>query len=457
MPTFYYAVLALAIMLLSACQSIVTSRYVTPYDQPASGILYGLPKEYIEIKLVRQLTTKDKLQALIKKTSEQIAQKKAAFADIEDNQIPALKASLSQGQLSAAARARFELEIELARLQQVLLKTAQSKLEKQLTSTQDQLKQLLDHPDNGKSVVDVFSFATKITVDSEHMLLAQIHHDGASSNDLDIKTTAAGLLSGGTVSSQGQVDEIIVAAAQAIAAVSGVPGGGQQISFTKMMPGASLPNSACQVEEKSYTFVLDPDADDPLGDLNQQLASAGLCYGFSSTALTAYQAHTSAFKNRASATPVSYDGLLYNRKMLVDLTVHQRDLSSPIMILGQAVKTYHAEISDKRYISLISMQKGYFADNKYEFEFKDGYLTRYAVTQPSEIVGALSMVPRALKALIEIPAEIIQLKIDYSSKEAAYEQAKAEVLKSRLQLQHYQQNEDAALAAALEESSGSEE
>ena len=445
-------VMTIIVAILSGCKSthsIVKSTSIAKNSAPQQGILYRLPKENIEIKLVRQFATKEKLTAQLSKIQGQIAAKQKAFDEIETNQIPALSSALKQPKLSDTARARFELEIELARLQQTIVKNQQNELQKQLFATQDLLKQLAEQPNGKKSVVDTFTFSTKVTVDSSHMWLAQIEHDGTTSNELDIKTTAAGLLSGGTVSSKGEIDEIVVAAAQAIGAVAGAPGFATSKSAFNAF-NEQTDEAPCKIEEKTYHFVLDPNADDPIITLNAALAAEKLCYVVHSVSLS----QAKPAKTNLTGT---HQGLMYRRKMQIDLSVYRNVLPGSSVTLGEPIKSYYAEISDPHYVGMISMDKGYFADNKYEFEFKDGYLTRYAVTQPSEIVGALSMVPRALKALIEIPAEIIQLKIDYSSKEAAYEQAKAEALKSRLKLEHYQADEDAALAAALEESSGSEE
>ena len=76
-----------------------------------------------------------------------------------------------------------------------------------------------------------------------------------------------------------------------------------------------------------------------------------------------------------------------------------------------------------------------FADNEVEFEFKSGLLTKYKSVTPNEFLQALRMIPAGLKALIATPAEIIQLKIDYSTKETDYNRARMAAILSQRQFE----------------------
>ena len=95
----------------------------------------------------------------------------------------------------------------------------------------------------------------------------------------------------------------------------------------------------------------------------------------------------------------------------------------------------YANIVDSGSLGVIPLTKGTFADNTYEFEFSNGLLTRYKSVTPNEFVDFLSMIPEGLKALISVLAEFIQLKIDYSSKETGYYEARVAALEAQRKYQ----------------------
>jgi len=110
---------------------------------------------------------------------------------------------------------------------------------------------------------------------------------------------------------------------------------------------------------------------------------------------------------------------------------------------GQYRETLHIDAINPNIIGNLPLRRGVFATNDYEFEFSNGLLTRYKSVRPNELVAALSAVPAVAKALVSIPAEIISLKVDYSSQEKAYYEAQQAVLKARLQLEDAQEKADA--------------
>lgn len=65
---------------------------------------------------------------------------------------------------------------------------------------------------------------------------------------------------------------------------------------------------------------------------------------------------------------------------------------------------------------------------KYDVTFNNGMLTRRDIERPSEVLGCLRVPLEILEAIISLPTEILQLKVDYSSKEEELlEQQKATI------------------------------
>ena len=122
-------------------------------------------------------------------------------------------------------------------------------------------------------------------------------------------------------------------------------------------------------------------------------------------------------------------------------------------------KYFSVDIIDPTRLGVIELQQGFFADNTYEFDFSNGLLTRYKSDKPSEIVSLLAMIPAAAKALVEVPAELIQLKFDLSDKDRAYYEMQTAILKAQIEndvltnnIEKYEASLPDALLAPTDES-----
>ncbi|MEQ8691250.1 MAG: hypothetical protein RIC89_10500, partial [Pseudomonadales bacterium] len=133
-----------------------------------------------------------------------------------------------------------------------------------------------------------------------------------------------------------------------------------------------------------------------------------------------------------------FEGLLYPRMsgMAFDL------LQSEDGETYSKVQSLFINVVDSSVIGVLPVHRSTFANNDVEFEFKNGLLTRYKSVTPSEVLSFLQLFPAAAKAVVSIPAEIIQLKIDYSSKEAAYYDAQAAIIEARRNLEAVELSED---------------
>ena len=63
--------------------------------------------------------------------------------------------------------------------------------------------------------------------------------------------------------------------------------------------------------------------------------------------------------------------------------------------------------------------------------FTDGLLTSFNVEKPSEILAGLNILPNIIKAMLALPTEMIQLKIDYSKKYTEMINQQKEELKAK--------------------------
>lgn len=81
----------------------------------------------------------------------------------------------------------------------------------------------------------------------------------------------------------------------------------------------------------------------------------------------------------------------------------------------------------------IELKRAALVKNTYDIKFENGMLVSTKATKPSEVLAAVSLPVDIVKAIASIPAEIVQLKINYSSNEKALaeaQQAKFESLQA---------------------------
>lgn len=97
---------------------------------------------------------------------------------------------------------------------------------------------------------------------------------------------------------------------------------------------------------------------------------------------------------------------------------------------------------------ILPMMAGAFTKNVVTANFKEGMPVDYAIDRPSELNAVVGLPLDVAKALISVPAEMIQLKVNYSSKDTAFVAAQQNALDAKTALIEAQQKYDAAVRAA---------
>jgi len=395
----------------SNCESTIVSKKITD-GSIETGVVYAIPKQLIEFSLVRTKITKAKLKKNLETAIENEKSAKALVNKQEKIIIKDLKTKLSSAK-STEAKAKVSLELEIANLDLIVLKNKYNEAKSKLSLASTLLSKFKE-----EHYQDEIKFTSLSPVpDSKNRFAAKINRSPFSSETIEIKTTENGLLSGGSGTSEGQIDEIFIDLVKAISAFKAVSFGDKPLFFTGLSPKDSNKCSSKEIKLK-HTFDLRDDKFE--SNLNKLLAKDKLCY--SVNLVSENPSKTAPLKDG-----VFYDGLVYPRKTALQFNLYKTDVMPK-----EYLKSFYPTVIDSRSLGIIPLKKGYFATNKYEFEFKNGLLTKYKAITPNELVDFLGMFPKAAKAVVSIPAEIIQLKIDYSSAEEGYYQAQQAALEARL-------------------------
>lgn len=393
------------------CKSSIVSTYAAS-GTVDKGVMYSLPRQDLILKFERTGVTLAALKDAILKRQESIDSIDAKLKTL-NQELTLKKNLLSKPNVTDDAKAKLTLEVSLLELEISVRKDEKAASQKALAKDTKELAAFTASP---KPFKDTISMSVSDPYpDSDNRLRAILNENYITNETIEIKTTADGLLSGGASKSEGQLDEIIVSTVSAINALTGGFSKSSKFSFESFdtPPGGAR----CTVVPKPeiFTFIINLDDSNWASNLATSLAKTSFCYNV--------ELKTSVNKKTLNSTK-PYDGLVYPQKkqFRFDITNRQDD---------SFVETLHVTAIDPTTFSYISLDKGFFVTNEYEYEFTNGMLTRYKATKPNEIVEILSIPVDVAKAIISIPAEILQLKIDYSSKEEAYLKAQQLVLEAQ--------------------------
>ena len=398
----------------SGCKSIVIS---TPINSGVvGGVTYAIPKQLLEFSIKRDKITEKKLKEKLDK-----AKTKAVAAKTKVDEAKAVVKKLEQ-QLAKVTleknKATLELKREIALIDVTIANTAYRKANDAKAEAERRLASF-----SKEHFEDVITVKALSPVPSHRRFVAQKKRSAISSDTVEIKTTSSGLLSGGSGKSEGQLDDIFVGLIEAVASLGAVPTSKAQTqsALTGLNQDAPLD---CARKELTYKAIVDLETDNALAKLNTAINSAGFCDikfqvvtdvpCFDDTNVKKYKPY--------------YAGLLYPRTLAVQLDLLRQKKDG----VHRVEKSFFAEIIDPTTLGVVAVQNGVFSDHDTEFEFKDGLLQRYKRVDANEAVGFLAMFPKAAKAIISIPTEILQLKVDYSSTEEGYYAAQQAALSARL-------------------------
>jgi hypothetical protein len=106
--------------------------------------------------------------------------------------------------------------------------------------------------------------------------------------------------------------------------------------------------------------------------------------------------------------PVDQQGIYYRPLLPYEFSFSIKDFA--------LYKTETISLPNEAPIMAIDLKRGPFITKKMTLTFKNGILTQMKVDKPSEVLAALNIPLDIVKAIVSLPTELIQFKIDYSSK-----------------------------------------
>jgi hypothetical protein len=424
-----------------------------------NGIIYSLPRQNIEIEIKNELMSKTKLLKELTKFNESLKKEKEELTSLEtqkksDEEFIKAIAEQSESLQKKYQDSLISTTIKIAQANKVIKATLGK-----ITKVKADIAKL-PKDDAKQYKLTATAKALDPYPDSDATLSAIVKEGGFTSESIEIKTTNAGLLSGGTGTSKGNIDEIFIAlagVAGTFRADTGLPYQTKSANFLQSKGAFQDSNGECKQAEFDKKFVVNPNTDDAVKRINDFFKTNQFCLKLN---LDNHELFKKAYKSTEIATSninkdakkVEYfDGLVYPRQSKLNISICETDAinsDNPVLICSESLsqgqsQTLSVNIINPGQLGVVKLKQGYFADNSYEYDFANGMLTPYKSDQQNEFVSFLAMFPEMAKAIVSIPAEIIQLKFDLSDKEKAYYEAQTAIYKAQLEHDYYLENPDA--------------
>ena len=243
--------------------------------------------------------------------------------------------------------------------------------------------------------------------DSEHRFTAWPNFNAFASDDVTIETTGSGLLQSVSVTSAEESGLILVKLAEIAKEVAKV--------------AAAFPAARVAVgQTQPVVLEFDPEQ---LAESRVEIAGYGLT-------LSASRVSSRPGDGDAKWCPPTKeeacDGVVYRRSEIYRFEVAATEG-------GELLLTQHLALPTGEF-AVVPLRAAPFVETKYEVKFDRGLLSSVTSDRPGPVLGALSVIPDALKEIASIPAELIQLKIDYSKAEGDVLEQNQRILELQSQL-----------------------
>lgn len=460
-PQFFFV--SVLVLLSSGCHSMLNGYKAHPTKttetgstlKPSTGLSYYLPKKLVKVTLTRTEVTSDALQkARTAATEASDAAKKAesaaSAADAAATQAEALAKAL-QASTDTTAKSQAASEAIRRRAESDLAKVAADKAK----NSADNLKRVADNLAN-QSGAETYQDDLVITElpaapDTSRIFYAELSHWVTHEDALTLTTTESGLLTTTKGSSADKTGDIIIDTARlakAIASlVTGLPLGVRALPTppggADTCPDLANPRRFSDKDWKrafKAEYLIDPATFDPQGSINLELCKLNSPLFIGVTKLTVPQSPT-------LDTESEFHGLVYRRPASYQIEARERVTTIPAgtipcpmgqskcaietqEIISHLVKAVELALPNGGPLAALSMETGWFVKTNYDIGFQDGMLTKLDVQRPSEVHAAIQIPLTIARELIALPTDLIQLKIDHSTKDASLVNAQSAILEA---------------------------
>jgi hypothetical protein len=395
-----------------------------------SGLVYALPKAQFQIDVVRKVVSAQDVNAAKKASDAATASVAAADKAAADAKavLAAAQANVDASTTVDPVQTREKLESQKA-LATILLRARSAELEVAKLQAGEAATRLAQATANlGKMEQSVVLKALSAAPDHRYRYAVVLDPSMVRDDNLKL-TTASGLLNSTVNESTGQAGSLLVNLVSSLAGAKGPK--------TARSAHYEAPAAGCEPFALSRTF--DPTDMAELVTLAQVLEQQSqgalqLVHEGRVVDVTAPPGSPAASGIASKFSDGRMPGLLYRAPRLTTIEVKAK--KSPVCI-SQAQPAYaslSSTVPDATTAYLLPIEAGAFTKSKVEYAFKDGMPITYNTDRPSQAVAVARLPVEIMKAIVEVPASILKLRVDYDSTANALTDAETKALKAQLDL-----------------------
>lgn len=452
--------------ILAGCATVRTA----PVDMNvtnAEGVTYFLPKRDILMTATRTPLVKEEVEKSIKKIEGEIETAKTEIAAQKKLQADAVL-RLSNPTISAADQAKYTDQKSFADF--VIPKLEADNKAREATKA-GLAASLAQHvAGTCQFLYDVKLELQPAAADTSQRFVANLTHSILRDDEQKFVVTQGGLLSSADVTATDRTGDILVEIAGAIGAFGGGPGG--VVKAETLDDAQGVP---CELTIKTLRYQFDPSVHASITGLNEVLKGGKWPFAVEESAIAAQflgpdsrqtffaagadpdgsgkatrclrDPIQNSIRYQQLCTPV--DGLVYRTAVPAQLILWQCNSQtncqdsagsrSNLVKVATPVQSATFLLPQVGPISYVPMRSSAFVKTVDNVVFADGMLTSWTASRPSELLEVVRLPVKLLKSVISVPAEIIKLRVDYSSQTESLSAAYAKQLAAEQQLKKLQE------------------
>lgn len=458
------ALLVMASLLLGGCASPMIQSDPAPAEKAVSGIVYALPKAQVLLKASRRLVQDEDVELAKKDADDKAAAAKAA----EERQAEAakqLKAREAEfktavaGDVGKAALEDFRLRRDLA---QVLLTLAATRLDAAKKASSEAAAAYATVNGQVSRWVEGASLEVQASVpDPAHRFVAR-HDTSAWRDDALTLSVDKGLLSTGESKATGQAANVLVSLARAVAVRNiGTTAPGARSRFLSKLPLAAKTKPEAKppvCEAYDFAWVFDPTNPAEVEAARKAIPSV-------SRVRLNFPGHEDGYAHNAQPVSrnVSLSGLAYRapRTMLMEAVLNPGPLAKSAALTvtngesqdpcptpeGPAVARLAVSLPDSSATYVLAVEGAIWTKSAVKHVFKEGMLAEISIDRPSTLASVATLPVDIAKALVSVPAEIIKLRVDYSTQQTSETAQAVKLIEAQIDLLQAQRDLATAQAA----------
>lgn len=434
--------------------SILAGCAYTPVLQSApaaigqSGLVYALPKAQFQLDAVRKVVSKSDVDEATKTSESAVAAQAAADKAVVDakNALAVAQSNVDAVSATDPAATKEKLASDLAIATVVhRARTAEAELAKiRVTEASKRLEQV--KANLGKIEQSVVLKPLSPVPDHRHRYAIQ-HKSSMARDDIIKMTMGSGMLNSSVSESTGQAGALMINLVSSIvgvrtqpksltASVDALADSCRAFTFTRTFD----PTDTAEVE--AMAIALGVESQDSL-----QLVYEGQEVNVAAPVPPVVAPPLPAPVPKVEAPQATLQGLAYRAPRLASIEVKAKDSANCKSVTKPTYASLAATVPDSTTLYVLPVEAGSFTKSKAEYAFKDGMPISFNVDRPSQAVAIARLPVDIMKAIVEVPASILKLRVDYDSNANALTEAELKSLKVQLDLLKAQQALDEARSA----------